>query len=89
MKIGTYIIEEMPKADILENPEIMYKKVKANPFVPYISNNVCIISTKFLREIMEAHEKTLGNTIVTDSMSEDEYSFSRDYFIDEDWTPVR
>ena len=88
MRIDTYELEELPKAQVLKNPEILYEKVKENPFVPYISNNVCIISTKFLREIMEAHKKTLGAKLVTDTMPESAYSFSRDYFIEEDWTPI-
>ena len=88
MKIGTYELEELGKSKILKNPEIMYQKVKENPFIPYISNNVCIISTKFLREILESHNKTLSSPLITDTMPKSAYSFSRDYFIEEDWTPI-
>jgi len=89
MKIGDYTFEEIIKSRILKDPEIIYQKVKENPFAPIISNNVCIISTKFLREVMEAHLSNKDRAIVTDVESLDKWSFSRDHFTDDDWTEIQ
>lgn len=88
MRLGGYEFEEISKNKIMADPKIMYDMVKASPFTPYISNNVCIISIKFLREIMEGHTKNKNARVVTGTNSLDKYSFSRDYFIDEDWTSL-
>ncbi len=88
MKLGGYELEELSKTKIMADPQIMYDMVKNNPFIPYISNNVCIISTKFLREIMEKHTKNKNAKMITGTLAHDAYSFSRDHFIDEDWTQI-
>ena len=88
IKIGGYVCKEMLKSDIIDNPEVIYTETKENPFVPLISNNICVISTKFLREIMESHEKSKNSSYITNVESLDKWKFSRDFFIDEDWTEI-
>ena len=88
MKISNFVLEELPKAQILKNPEIIYEKVKEEPFIPFISNNVCIISTKLLRDILEDHVKNIKKEVITDSVPNHVFEFGRDHFIDEDWTLV-
>jgi len=87
-KIGKYVFEEISRTKLVENPSVLYEKLDNNPFEPIISENICVISTKFLREIMEDKTKSLNKAMITDVASADKWKFSRDHFTEDDWNPI-
>ena len=78
-------VKELPKSQIVNNPEIMYAKVKESPLTPLISNNICILSTTFFRTLSEKYHEDHDKEIILQTVNARDYEFTRDFYIDDDW----